>query len=199
MHRCSRDACVYRGRDAARPIEIWLTEHEPVFTQGQAGKAEHLLAPGDIEVVQSTVVARYLPRPGQIVGYLLFDLRRLGIGVAILSRHRERHGRHAGEYGIQRLTAPDAPGVYVDGAKIGVAGPAGPSRLLVPRPEPERGYGSGTVLRINPCGLLDTEVTQMAILARRRCCGTGKTGWWISSGRCTTQRQQTGQAGFFGA
>ena len=62
--------------------EIWFTEHEPVFTQGQAGKQEHLLAPGDIPVVQTDRGGQVTYHgPGQITGYLMFDIRRLKIGV----------------------------------------------------------------------------------------------------------------------
>ena len=67
--------------------ELWLTEHEPVFTQGQAGKAEHVLAPGDIPVVQSDRGGQVTYHgPGQITGYLLFDIRRLGISIRELVR-----------------------------------------------------------------------------------------------------------------
>ena len=70
------------ARDADTADEIWLTEHEPVFTQGQAGKAEHVLAPGSIPVVQSDRGGQVTYHgPGQIVGYLLFDLKRVGVGV----------------------------------------------------------------------------------------------------------------------
>ena len=70
------------NRDLKTLDEIWITEHEPVFTQGQAGKAEHLLAPGDIPVVQTDRGGQVTYHgPGQITGYLMFDLRRLKIGV----------------------------------------------------------------------------------------------------------------------
>ena len=70
------------NRSSTTLDEIWFTQHEPVFTQGQAGKAEHVLAPGNIPVVQSDRGGQVTYHgPGQITAYLLFDLRRLGLGV----------------------------------------------------------------------------------------------------------------------
>ena len=70
------------ARSAATPDEIWLTEHEPVFTQGQAGKPEHVLVRGDIPIVQTDRGGQVTYHgPGQIVGYLLFDIRRMGLNV----------------------------------------------------------------------------------------------------------------------
>ncbi|MEJ2087864.1 MAG: lipoyl(octanoyl) transferase LipB, partial [Gammaproteobacteria bacterium] len=109
--------------------QIWLTEHDPVFTQGQAGKAEHVLAPGDIEVVQSDRGGQVTYHgPGQIVGYLLLDLRRAGLGVRDLVTGIERAMIDTlGVHGIEAAARPDAPGVYVversvAGAKIGSLG-----------------------------------------------------------------------------
>ena len=68
------------GRDINTPDELWLVEHPPVFTQGQAGRAEHVLAPGDIPIVQTDRGGQVTYHgPGQLVGYLLLDLRRLGL------------------------------------------------------------------------------------------------------------------------
>ena len=102
-------------RDDATPDEIWLLEHEPVYTQGQAGKAEHLLHSTEIPVVQSDRGGQITYHgPGQLIAYLLLDLRRKGISVrelvsvleqaviALLARH-----------GIQASARTDAPGVYV--------------------------------------------------------------------------------------
>ena len=70
------------GRDDATGDEFWLVQHPPVFTQGQAGRAEHVLTPGDIPVIQVDRGGQVTYHgPGQIVGYPLIDLRRLGIGV----------------------------------------------------------------------------------------------------------------------
>ncbi|MDF2777943.1 MAG: octanoyltransferase, partial [Enterobacteriaceae bacterium] len=70
------------NRDANTPDEVWLVEHEPVFTQGQAGKAEHLLMPGDIPVIQSDRGGQVTYHgPGQQVMYVLLDLKRRKLGV----------------------------------------------------------------------------------------------------------------------
>jgi lipoyl(octanoyl) transferase len=153
-------------RTADSADEIWLTEHDSVFTQGQAGKAEHLLMPGSIPVIQSDRGGQVTYHgPGQIVGYLLFDLRRLGISVRGLVSGIENAmiGTLAG-YGITAAARPDAPGVYVNGAKIGSLG------LRVRRGCSYHGLALNVNMdlepfsRINPCGLTDTAVTQVADL-----------------------------------
>ena len=153
-----------RGRESQD--ELWLTEHDPVFTQGQAGKEEHLLMPGDIPVVQSDRGGQVTYHgPGQIVGYLMFDLRRLGLGVRDLVSGIERCmiDTLAG-YGIEAAARPDAPGVYVNGAKIGSLG------LRVRRGCSYHGLALNVNMdlepfsRINPCGLTDTAVTQIVDL-----------------------------------
>ena len=146
--------------------EIWLTEHQPVFTQGQAGKPEHVLAPGDIPIVQSDRGGQVTYHgPGQIVGYLLFDLRRMNLGVRDLVTGIERAivDVLAG-YGIQGQPRADAPGVYVDGRKIASLG------LRVRRGCSYHGLSLNVSMdlepfqRINPCGLTGMEVTQLADL-----------------------------------
>lgn len=151
------------ARDSASEDQIWLTEHEPVFTQGQAGKAEHLLMPGDISVVQTDRGGQVTYHgPGQIVGYLLFDLRRLGLSVRDLVSGIERSMiRLLDGYGIEAAARADAPGVYVAGAKIGSLG------LRVRRGCSYHGLALNVNMdlepfsRINPCGLTDTTVTQV--------------------------------------
>lgn len=151
-------------RDDATLDEIWLTEHEPVFTQGQSGKAEHLLAPGDIEVVQTDRGGQVTYHgPGQITAYLLLDLRRLGIGVRDLVTQIEQSMVDTiGEYGITGAPRSDAPGVYVEGDKIGSLG------LRVRRGRSYHGLSLNVDMnlepfaRINPCGLLGMQVTHMA-------------------------------------
>ena len=104
--------------------EIWLTEHQPVFTQGQAGKPEHLLSPGDVPVVQSDRGGQVTYHaPGQIVAYLLFDLRRMGMSVRTLVSGIESAVIDVLRgYGIEGAARADAPGVYVGGAKIAALG-----------------------------------------------------------------------------
>ena len=151
------------ARDAATEDQIWLTEHDPVFTQGQAGKAEHLLMPGDIPVVQTDRGGQVTYHgPGQVVAYLLFDLRRLGLSVrGLVSGIEQAMIRVLDQYGIAAAARPDAPGVYVAGAKIGSLG------LRVRRGCSYHGLSLNVNMdlepftRINPCGLTDTTVTQV--------------------------------------
>jgi lipoyl(octanoyl) transferase len=160
-------------RTSDTPDEIWLTEHEPVFTQGQAGKAEHVLAAGDIAVVQSDRGGQVTYHgPGQITAYLLFDLRRLGLGVRDLVTAIERcMASTLLHYGIRGEPRSDAPGIYVDGDKIGSLG------LRVRRGCSYHGLSLNVDMdlepysRINPCGLFGVEVTHMAALLSLRKAG----------------------------
>lgn len=154
-----------RERNDKTLDQIWFTEHNPVFTQGQAGKTEHLLAPGDIPVVQTDRGGQVTYHgPGQITGYLMLDLRRLGIGVRDLVTHIENSMiRTLQQYDIAAAARPDAPGVYVEsGAKIGSLG------LRVRRGCSYHGLSLNVDMdlepfsRINPCGLLGMNVTQIA-------------------------------------
>jgi len=152
------------GRSKDTLDEIWFTEHQPVFTQGQAGKAEHVLAAGDIPIVQSDRGGQVTYHgPGQITAYLLFDLRRLGLGVRNLVTGIERcMASTILRYGIHGEPRADAPGIYVDGNKIGSLG------LRVRRGCSYHGLSLNVDMdlepysRINPCGLFGVEVTHMA-------------------------------------
>jgi lipoyl(octanoyl) transferase len=154
------------SRSETTDDEVWLTEHDPVFTQGQAGKAEHLLAPGDIPVVQTDRGGQVtFHGPGQIVGYLMFDLRRLGVSVrGLVSGIEDAVVRVLADYGIEAAPRPDAPGVYAAGAKIAALG------LRVRRGCSYHGLSLNVNMdlepfsRINPCGLLGMEVTQICDL-----------------------------------
>ncbi|HAR30989.1 MAG TPA: octanoyltransferase [Gammaproteobacteria bacterium] len=154
------------SRSSATEDEFWLTEHERVFTQGQAGKAEHVLAPGDIPVVQTDRGGQVTYHgPGQIVGYLLFDVRRLGISVRdLVSGIEGAIVAVLAAYGIEGQARPDAPGVYVRGAKIASLG------LRVRRGCSYHGLSLNVDMdlepfgRINPCGLLGMQVTSMTEL-----------------------------------
>ena len=154
------------ARHAATPDELWLTEHNPVFTQGQAGRAEHVLAPGDIPVVRTDRGGQVTYHgPGQVVGYPMLDLRRLGLSVRGLVAGLERAMIDAlASVGITAGTRPDARGVYVDGAKIGALG------LRVRRGCAYHGFALNVAMdlepfqRIDPCGLAGLKVTQVADL-----------------------------------
>jgi lipoyl(octanoyl) transferase len=164
-----RDFTDQRGADT--PDELWLLQHPRVFTQGQAGKAEHVLAPGDIPVVQVDRGGQVTYHgPGQWVLYLLIDLRRRRMGVRDLVDVIE-HGIVAllAEYGISAAAQKGAPGVYVDGAKIASLG------LRVRRGCSYHGLALNVDMdlepfsRINPCGYEGLAVTSMAqLLADKR-------------------------------
>jgi len=143
--------------------QLWLVEHPPVFTQGQAGKAEHLLFPGDIPVVQSDRGGQVTYHgPGQLVAYPLLDLRRLKIGVRELVTSIEQTiVATLAHYGIESAAKPDAPGVYVKGDKIASLG------LRVRRGCSFHGLALNVAMdlapfqRINPCGYQGLAMTQM--------------------------------------
>ena len=154
-----------RGSDT--PDEIWLLEHPPVFTQGQAGKAEHVLFAGDIPVVQVDRGGQVTYHgPGQLVAYLLLDVRRSGIGVRELVSRIERSLIDLlASYGVSANAKPDAPGVYVDGAKIASLG------LRIRNGRSFHGLALNVDMdlqpfqRINPCGYAGMAMTQLADLA----------------------------------
>lgn len=152
------------ARDDATPDELWLVQHPPVFTQGQAGKAEHVLAPGDIPVVQVDRGGQVTYHgPGQIVAYPLIDLRRRGIGVkALVCRIEEAILRVLAHYGVQAERRPGAPGIYVGEAKIASLG----LRVRKGRSFHGLAFNIGMDLepfqRINPCGFAGLQVTQLA-------------------------------------
>jgi lipoyl(octanoyl) transferase len=154
------------SRDNQTPDEIWLLEHAPVFTQGQAGKAEHVLNAGDIPVVQADRGGQVTYHgPGQLVVYLLLNLRRKSLGVRDLVDLMEQSVVELlGEYGIEAYPKPDAPGVYVGEAKICSLG------LRVRRGCSFHGLALNLdmdmepFLRINPCGYAGMAMTQLSSL-----------------------------------
>lgn len=151
------------ARGPATDDELWLVEHDPVFTQGQTGKAEHVLFAGDIPVVQVDRGGQVTYHgPGQIVAYPMIDLRRAGIGVRELVERIEQAVIDTLAYWHVKAARRDgAPGVYVDGAKIMALG------LRVRRGCSFHGlaFNIGMDLspyaRINPCGFQGLQVTQL--------------------------------------
>lgn len=155
-------------RDASVPDELWLLQHPPVFTQGQAGKAEHLLATGDIPVIQVDRGGQVTYHgPGQLVGYLLIDLKRLKIGIRDLVTHIENAIVKVLEhYQIDASPRADAPGVYVN--QNGVSGPKiAQLGLRVRKGCTFHGLSLNIDMdmepfqRINPCGHVGMEVTSI--------------------------------------
>lgn len=153
-------------RAADTPDEIWFLEHSPVFTLGMAGKREHLLAPGDIPVVQVDRGGQVTYHgPGQLVVYPLIDLRRAGFGVRDFVTALERAViQYAAEFGVSAECRRNAPGVYVDGRKLASVG------IRVRRGSAFHGIALNVSLdlepfqRINPCGYEGLEMTQLAAL-----------------------------------
>jgi lipoyl(octanoyl) transferase len=113
-----------QARGPATPDEIWLLEHEPVFTLGLAGRREHVLDPGDIPVVHSDRGGQVTYHgPGQLVAYLMLDLRRRNLGVKELVRRLEQSVIDLLQgYGVRGERRPGMPGVYVESAKIAAVG-----------------------------------------------------------------------------
>lgn len=144
--------------------EIWLVEHNPVFTQGQAGKAEHVLTPGDIPVVQSDRGGQVTYHgPGQLVAYVLINLRRQKLGVRDLVTHIENTVINTlSQFDIESAARPDAPGVYVNNKKICSLG------LRIRKGCSFHGLALNVdmdltpFLRINPCGYAGMEMTQVS-------------------------------------
>ena len=146
--------------------EIWLVEHPPVYTQGLNGKTEHLLTPGAIPVVQSDRGGQVTYHgPGQLLAYVLVDLKRKGWGIRdLVGRLEQAVIDLLHSYGIAAVARRDAPGVYVDGAKIAALG------LRVKRGCSYHGLSFNVDMdlepfsRINPCGYAGLPVTQLRAL-----------------------------------
>jgi len=150
-------------RSAETNDELWLVEHPSVFTLGQAGKPEHILNPGDIPIVQSDRGGQVTYHgPGQLVGYLLIDLKRRRLGVRdLVSGIENTLIDFLEQQGITSQARKDAPGVYVGAAKIAALG------LRVRKGRSYHGFSLNVDMdlepftRINPCGYEGLEVTQL--------------------------------------
>ena len=151
------------ARDEATPDELWLVEHDPVFTLGQAGKPEHVLLPGDIPVLHVDRGGQVTYHgPGQLVAYPLLDLRRLRIGVRdYVCRIEQAVIDTLADWNIEGRRRDGAPGVYVDGAKVAALG------IRVRRGCTFHGLAFNIDMdlepfsRINPCGFAGLEVVAM--------------------------------------
>lgn len=151
------------ARTDGSPDEIWLVEHPPVYTLGQAGRREHVRAPGRIPVVATDRGGQATYHgPGQAVVYVLIDLRRRGLGVRGLVHDLEQSVIDAvGRAGVAAGRRPGAPGVYVGGAKVAALG------LRVRRGCTYHGVAVNVDLDlapfrgIDPCGYRGLEVTRL--------------------------------------
>jgi lipoyl(octanoyl) transferase len=150
-------------RDASTPDEIWFCEHPPVFTLGLNASKEHLLAPGDIPVVQIDRGGQVtFHGPGQLMVYPLIDIRRANIGVRTLVTALEQSVVDlAAEYDIAAAARADAPGVYVAGNKLASVG------LRIRRGCSFHGMALNVSVdlepftRINPCGYAELQMTDL--------------------------------------
>jgi len=153
-------------RDDETRDETWFCEHPPVFTLGINAAKEHLLAPGDIPVVQIDRGGQVTYHgPGILMIYPLIDIRRARIGVRELVTALEQSVVDlVGEFGIAAAAKPEAPGVYVDGAKLASVG------LRIRRGSSFHGMALNVAAdlepfsRINPCGFQGLEMTDMQTL-----------------------------------
>jgi lipoyl(octanoyl) transferase len=151
-------------RDENTADELWLVEHPPVFTQGQAGRAEHILAPGDIPVIQVDRGGQVTYHgPGQIVAYPLIDIGRLEMGVRTLVTGIEQAIIDVLQfYGVEAQLQQGAPGVYIDGVKIASLG------LRIRKGKSFHGLSFNINMdlepfqRINPCGYEGLQVTNLS-------------------------------------
>ncbi len=151
------------NRSPETPSEIWVLEHNPVFTQGQAGKPEHVLNPGEIPIVQTDRGGQVTYHgPGQLVVYLLMSLREAGLGVrGFVSAMENAVIKVLADLGIEAHARSDAPGVYIGDAKVAALG------LRVKRGYTYHGLSFNIDMdlepfsRINPCGYHGLAVTQV--------------------------------------
>ena len=151
------------SRDECAADEFWYVQHPPVYTLGQAGKVEHLLRPGDIPIVHSDRGGQVTYHgPGQLVCYLLLDIRRLQLGVRDLVTAIEQSiVQLINSYGVAAEAKPEAPGVYVDGRKLAALG------LRIRKGCSYHGLSLnvdmdlGPFSNINPCGIEGLEVVDM--------------------------------------
>jgi len=151
------------GRNDSTADELWYLQHPPVFTQGQAGKAEHVLFPGDIPVVQTDRGGQVTYHgPGQLVVYLMIDIARRGWGPRqLVSAIEQAIVDTLAEWKIEAAPRSDAPGVYTGERKIASLG------LRIRHGRSFHGLALNIDMdlepfrRINPCGYVGMEMTQM--------------------------------------
>ena len=153
-------------RDGDTVDELWVVEHPPVYTQGRAGRPEHILNPAAIDVIQTGRGGQVTYHgPGQIVVYFLLDIGRRKLGVRdLVTRIENAMIRVLADYQINACSERDAPGVYVQGEKIGAIG------LRVTKGRTYHGLSFNVDMdlepftHINPCGHVGMKVTHLAAL-----------------------------------
>ncbi|GGI72158.1 lipoyl(octanoyl) transferase LipB [Shewanella gelidii] len=153
-------------RDSESFDQLWIVEHPPVFTQGQAGKEEHLLNPGDIPVIQVDRGGQVTYHgPGQLVMYPLINIKRRQIGVRqFVTNIEQAIVQMLAQYKVHAYPKPDAPGVYVDDKKVASLG------LRIRKGCSFHGLALNVDMdmspfqRINPCGYAGLEMVQTKAL-----------------------------------
>lgn len=158
------------SRDDSSEDQLWFLQHFSVFTQGQAGKAEHVLFPGDIPVVQTNRGGQVTYHgPGQLVVYLMIDITRMGWGPRqLVSSIEQAIVATLAEWNIEAAPRADAPGVYTRGRKIASLG------LRIRHGRSFHGLALNIDMdldpfrRINPCGYAGMEMTQMVAETEQR-------------------------------
>ncbi|WP_040725877.1 lipoyl(octanoyl) transferase LipB [Thiomicrorhabdus sp. Kp2] len=154
------------NRNESTPDELWIVEHPSVFTQGLNGKAEHILQNSDIPIVQTDRGGQITYHaPGQVVIYVLIDLKRAKLGVrALVSKLENSIIEYLSTLNIPSLARTDAPGVYVNGQKIASLG------LKIRKQKSYHGLALNVNMDlspfqlINPCGLQGMQMTQLSQL-----------------------------------
>ena len=165
--RAMREWCDSAAADS--PEEIWLLQHPPIYTLGQAGRAAHLLRDNGIPLVRADRGGQITYHgPGQLVAYLLLNLRRRGWGARrVIDKMEAAVIAMLDDYGVAAAGNANAPGVYVDGAKIAALG------LRIRRGRTYHGLSVNVDMDlspfadINPCGFSGLRITQLAALAPR--------------------------------
>lgn len=165
-------------RDESTPDEIWLLEHPPVFTQGQNGKPEHVLNPGEIPVIKTDRGGQVTYHgPGQLMIYTLINLKRRKLNVReLVTRLENSVIDFLASYGVNAAARRDAPGVYVDGKKIASIG------LRVRKGCSYHGIAFNIDMdltpfsRINPCGFASLAMTQLASESSKSVAGLEEIG-----------------------
>jgi len=151
------------ARTAETPDEIWLLQHPPIYTLGQAGKPEHLLRATSIPTIKTDRGGQVTYHgPGQVIAYLLLDLRKYRLNVRQLVRLMEQAAINLlAQYGISAYGREDAPGVYVDGAKIAALGLKIRNGCCYHGLSLNVDMDLAPFSNINPCGFPGLRVTQM--------------------------------------
>ncbi|MDQ8040147.1 MAG: lipoyl(octanoyl) transferase LipB [Rickettsiella sp.] len=163
---CQAMSSFTNTRSSETPDEIWLIEHDPVYTLGQAAKLEHILNPGDIPIIKTDRGGQITYHgPGQLVVYPLLNLRRLNLNVrALITLLEDAIIGFLATYGIQAQARKEAPGVYVNNAKIASIG------LRIRRGFCYHGIAFNVAMDlkpfsgINPCGFSQLAITQLSDL-----------------------------------